>query len=64
MKKGEFLGMNKKNLRRVSYLVTSQTEHNIQKLADMEKTNPGRVIDKLVRDRMLYLKGDKYGRTY
>lgn len=56
--------MNKKNLRRVSYLVTAQTEHNIQKIADMEKTNPGRVIDKLVRDRMLYLKGDKYGRTY
>lgn len=49
--------MNKKNLRRISILVTAQTAGNIQKLADMEKTTPGRVVDKLVRDRMVMLRG-------
>lgn len=56
MKKGGNFGLNKKNLRRVSFLITAQTDYNIQKLADMENTSPGRVIDKLVRDRMLRLK--------
>lgn len=49
--------MNKKNLRRVSLLVTAQTAGNIQRLADMEKTTPGRVVDKLVRDRMVMMRG-------
>ena len=49
--------MHKKNLRRVSLLVTAQTAGNIQRLADMEKTTPGRVVDKLVRDRMVTLRG-------
>ena len=43
-------------MRRVSVLVTAQTAHNIRRLAAMENTNEGRVIDKLVRDRMLMLK--------
>lgn len=47
----------KKNLRRVTYVVSAQTAWNIQRLADMEKTTPGRVIDKLVRDRMVTLRG-------
>lgn len=48
---------NKKNLRRISILVTAQTASNIQRLAYMEKTTPGRVVDKLVRDRMVMLRG-------
>ena len=47
--------MSKKNLRRISLLVTAQTAGNINKLADMEQTDPGRVVDKLVRDRMISL---------
>lgn len=47
----------KKNLRRISILVTAQTAGNIQRLADMEKTTLGRVVDKLVRDRMVMLRG-------
>ena len=44
---------NKKDLRRISVLVTAQTAYNLRKLADMDgKRNEGRVIDKLVRDRM------------
>lgn len=49
--------MNKKNLRRISILVTAQTAGNIKRLADMENTTPGRVVDKLVRDRMVMLHG-------
>lgn len=56
--------MNKKNLRRVSYLVNSQTDYHINKLAEIESKKPGQIIDELVRDRMLHLKGDKYGRAY
>ena len=55
--------MNKKNLRRVSLLVTAQTAGNIQRLADMEKTTPGRVVDKLVRDRMVMLRDGKERRA-
>lgn len=51
--------MNKKNLRRVSYLVNSQTDYNINKLAEIENKKPGQIIDELVRDCMLRLKGDK-----
>lgn len=47
----------KKNLRRLSVLITAQTMGNLEKLADMEGyRNTGRVIDKLVRDRMLALR--------
>lgn len=43
-------------MRRVSVLVTAQTAHNIRRLAAMENTNEGRVIGKLVRDRMLQIR--------
>lgn len=47
----------KKNLRRLSTLVTAQTMGNLEKLAAMENCgSTGRVIDKLVRDRMLALR--------
>lgn len=46
--------MNKKNLRRISTTVTAQTEHNLHKLAaEMGTKNIGRVIDKLVREKMI-----------
>ena len=48
--------MSRKNLRRLSALVTAQTLYNLAKLAAMDGGNEGRVIDKLVRDRMLMLK--------
>jgi hypothetical protein len=49
---------NKKNLRRISVLVTAQTAYNLKKLADMDRQrNEGRVIDKLVRDRMMQING-------
>ena len=47
------MGRSKKNLRRISETVTA---YNLQRLADMDKTSPGRVVDKLVRDRMIELK--------
>lgn len=47
---------NKKNLRRISVLVTAQTAYNLRKLADMDgQRNEGRVIDKLVRDRIMQI---------
>lgn len=48
--------MSKKNLRRLSALVTAQTLYNIAKLAAMDGRTIGQVIDKLVRDRMVMLK--------
>lgn len=45
--------MSKKNLRRLSALVTAQTLYNIAKLAAMDGRTIGQVIDKLVRDRMV-----------
>ena len=45
-----------KNKRRIVLRVTPQTAYNLQRLADMEKTRPGRVVDKLVRDRMVELR--------
>ena len=47
------MGRSKKNLRRISETVTA---YNLQRLADMDKTSPGRVVDKLVRDRMIDLR--------
>jgi hypothetical protein len=50
--------MSKKNLRRISVLVTAQTAYNLKKLADMDgQRNEGCVIDKLVRDRMVLING-------
>lgn len=49
---------NKKNLRRINVLVTAQTAYNLRKLADMDgQRDEGRVIDKLVRDRMVEIHG-------
>ena len=47
------MGRSKKNLRRISETVTA---YNLRRLADMDKTSPGRVVDKLVRDRMIELR--------
>ena len=47
------MGRSKKNLRRISETVTA---YNLQRLADMDKTSPSRVVDKLVRDRMIELR--------
>lgn len=64
----------KKNLRRVRLLVTAQTAHNLERLAQMGRCDPGRVVDKvndaeggregglghkLVRDRMVALRGER-----
>ena len=47
----------KKNLRRLSTLVTAQTMGNLERLADMAGySSTGRVIDKLVRDHMMKLR--------
>ena len=46
----------KKNLRRIRLLVTAQTAHNLERLAQMGQCDPGRVVDKLVRDRMVALR--------
>lgn len=49
--------MGKKNLRRVSMLVTAQTLKNLQRLANMSGYNElGLVIDKLTREKMLSLR--------
>lgn len=45
-----------RNKRRVTLLVTPQTAWNLTRLADMDKTNPGKVVDKPVRDRMIELR--------
>ena len=47
------MGRSKKNLRRISETVTA---YNLQRPADMDKTSHGRVVDKLVRDRMIELR--------
>ena len=57
--------MKKKNMRRISVLVTAQTAHNLGRLAAMGGGNEGRVIDKLVRDRMLLLRdAERIGRRH
>lgn len=45
-----------RNKRRVTLLVTPQAAWNLTRLADMDHTNPGRVVDKLVRDGMIELR--------
>ena len=48
----------KKNLRRLSVLVTAQTLYNLQKPVDMTGSRSvGRVVDKLTREKMLVLRG-------
>lgn len=49
---------NKKNMRRISVLVTAQTAYNLDKLAAMcGYKEQGRIIDKLVREKMIMLGG-------
>ena len=44
----------KKNLRRVTLLVTAQTAYNLDRLAAMcGYREPGHVVDKLVREKIL-----------
>lgn len=51
-----------KNRRRISMLVTAQTDYNLKKLAYMSGLkNPGRVVDKLVREKMLSLRTNSFG---
>ena len=46
--------MSKKNMRRISVLVTAQTAYHLQALAKMAGyKEPGRVIDKLIREHMI-----------
>ena len=48
----------KKNMRRISVLVTAQTAYNLDKLAAMcGYKEQGRIIDKLVREKMIMLEG-------
>lgn len=52
--------MNKKNMRRVSMLVTAQTAKNLDRLAAMSGYyEVGRVVDKLVREKMISLRCGK-----
>lgn len=49
--------MGKKNLRRVSMLVTAQTAKNLERLAQMDgQASVGRAVDKLVREKMVSLR--------
>lgn len=48
--------LSKKNLRRVSMLIASQSVYNLEKLRAMCGYNEiGQVVDKLVREKMLSL---------
>ena len=58
----ELFDMNKKNMRRVSMLVTAQTAKNLDRLAAMSGYyEVGRVVDKLVREKMISLRCEKAG---
>lgn len=52
---------NRKNLRRLSLLVSAQTAWNLEKLARMSGygDNLGKVVDKLVREKMILMKGNQ-----
>lgn len=48
----------KKNLRRVSILITAQTKANLERLAAASGYRDiGRVVDKLTREKMISLHG-------
>lgn len=50
----------RKNMRRISVLVTAQTAYNLEKLAAMcGYKEQGRIIDKLVREKMIMLGGQR-----
>lgn len=48
--------LNRRNLRKLTIKVTPQTAYNLHRLADMGNIPVGRVVDKLVRDRMVEMK--------
>ena len=51
--------MGDKNLRRRSILVTAQTAYNLEKLRKIcGYKYTGKVLDKLVREKMIEMKGD------
>ena len=51
----------KKNMRRISVLVTAQRAYNLDKLTAMcGYKEQGRIIDKLVREKMIMLGGQKF----
>lgn len=52
---------NRKNLRRLSLLVSARTAWNLHKLARMcgYGDNVGKVVDNLVREKMISLKEDR-----
>lgn len=57
--------MGKKNLRRVSVMVTAQTLKNLQRLANMSGYNElGLVVDKLTREKMLSLREPEVNRVF
>ena len=45
----------KKNLRRISIVVTAQTKGNLERLAASGYKELGRVVDKLTREKMISL---------
>lgn len=52
--------MSKKPTRKITLRVSSQTAYNLELLMAMsEAKSVGRVVDKLVRDRMITLKGQR-----
>lgn len=55
--------MKKQHRQKVTVRVTPQTAYNLDRLVTMSglKT-PGRVVDKLVREKMLALRGQKEGK--
>ena len=57
--------MGKKNLRRVSVLVTAQTLKNLQRLANISGYNElGLVVDKLTREKMLSLRNPEFNKMF
>ena len=51
--------MQNKNLRRLSIMVTAQTAYNLEKLLKIFGYKyTGKVVDKLVREKMIEMKGD------
>ena len=57
--------MSKKNLRRISVLVTAQTAANLERLTRMDgQASMGRTVDKLVRDRMIALRKPELWRAH
>ena len=56
MKNQYAAALNRRNLRKLTIKVTPQTAYNLHRLADIGNIPVGRVVDKLVRDRMIELR--------